>query len=58
LLSMSEETRERIMRRAGAQEIASKALARDELFTLMADGFTKVKAGMTTVAEVMRALTA
>jgi type II secretory ATPase GspE/PulE/Tfp pilus assembly ATPase PilB-like protein len=58
LLRMTDEVREMIMRRANAQEIAGAAMKSGDLATLKQDGFVKVKAGMTTIEEVLRAMSA
>ena len=57
LLSISEHTRERIMHHASATSIAQDAKAARELFTLGEDGLAKVRSGLTTIAEMLRALT-
>ncbi|MBX3375721.1 MAG: type II/IV secretion system protein [Phycisphaeraceae bacterium] len=58
LLTMTDELREMIMRRASAHEIAAAAKRSGDLTTLLEDGFAKVRAGVTTVEEVVRALSA
>ncbi|MEN0020472.1 MAG: GspE/PulE family protein [Planctomycetota bacterium] len=58
LLTLSEPLREMVMERANAPTIARAALERGELRTLRMDGDEKARAGVTTVAEVARALTA
>ena len=55
LLTVSEQTRELIMTRANARQIAKAAHAAGELTLLRETGFDKVRAGITTVSEVMRA---
>ena len=55
LLTIHEQTRELIMSRANARQIAQSALAAGELATLRDAGFAKVLAGQTTLAEVLRA---
>ncbi|MEM7623103.1 MAG: hypothetical protein AAF235_07845, partial [Planctomycetota bacterium] len=57
LLHMAPALREMVMERKAAPAIAQRALADDELVTLRQDGFAKVLDGVTTVAEVSRALT-
>ncbi|MCB9844416.1 MAG: Flp pilus assembly complex ATPase component TadA [Phycisphaeraceae bacterium] len=56
LLLLSDPVREMVMRRANAREIASRALADDDLNLLRHDGYDKVRAGLTTMPEVVRAL--
>lgn len=56
MLTMTDEIREMIMRRANAQEIAAAANQSGDLATLKQDGFAKARAGMTTVEEVLRAI--
>jgi type II secretory ATPase GspE/PulE/Tfp pilus assembly ATPase PilB-like protein len=58
LLEMSDALRELIMQRKNAHEIASRARADGHLATLREDGFAKARAGVTTIAEVLRALSA
>ncbi len=55
LLTIREQTRELIMSRANARQIAQSALAAGELSLLRDGGFAKVLAGQTTLAEVLRA---
>ena len=55
LLTIREQTRELIMSRANARQIAQSALADGELSLLRDGGFAKVLAGQTTLAEVLRA---
>ncbi len=55
LLLISERTREQIMQRANARQIAQTARAAGELSLLQDSGFSKVRAGETTIAEVLRA---
>ena len=57
LLRITDTTRDMIMHRVNAPQIAAAAAKEDALFTLRADGFTKVRAGVTSIEEVMRALT-
>ncbi len=56
MLRLSDATRELIMRRASAPEIAARASADGDLTRLREDGFEKVRAGVTTLDEVTRAL--
>jgi general secretion pathway protein E len=56
LLRMSAETRDMIMQRRNSPDIAQRALADGDLTKLIDDGFTKVRAGQTTLSEVARAL--
>jgi type II secretory ATPase GspE/PulE/Tfp pilus assembly ATPase PilB-like protein len=56
LLRMSVETRDMIMQRRNSPDIAQRALADGDLTKLIEDGFTKVRAGQTTLSEVARAL--
>jgi general secretion pathway protein E/type IV pilus assembly protein PilB len=58
LLSMSDEIREMVMQHVNAPTIVSRALAAGDLLPLKQDGLSKARAGITTVAEVMRALSA
>jgi len=58
LLRMTEHLREMVMERQNASKIAAAALKEGDLITLHQDGFAKARAGVTTVEEVMRALTA
>jgi type II secretory ATPase GspE/PulE/Tfp pilus assembly ATPase PilB-like protein len=58
LLQVSDHTRELIMQRKNAHEIAAAARADGQLSTLRDDGLTKARAGVTTIEEVLRALTA
>jgi type II secretory ATPase GspE/PulE/Tfp pilus assembly ATPase PilB-like protein len=55
LLRISPATREMVMARANARQIAESALAAGDLSLLRTSGFRKVRAGQTTVAEVLRA---
>lgn len=55
LLTLTEQTREMIMTRANAGRIAEAAIATGDLTLLRQAGFDKVKQGMTTFAEVLRA---
>jgi general secretion pathway protein E/type IV pilus assembly protein PilB len=56
LLRLSEATRQLVMERASSPRLASTALGEKRLRTLRQDGFTKVRAGVTTVDEVAGAL--
>ena len=56
LLRMSPPVRDLVMKRASSPEIIQRALADGDLNLLMLDGFAKVRAGITTTAEVRRAL--
>ncbi len=56
LLRVGEETRDRIMERKNATQIAREALQRGELQPLARDGFGKVRQGLTSVTEVLRAV--
>jgi general secretion pathway protein E len=58
LLTMSEHAREQVMKRVNAPTIASDALRDGSLLQLRDDGFRKVRQGLTTIAEVLRAVTA
>jgi general secretion pathway protein E/type IV pilus assembly protein PilB len=57
LLSMSDELRELVMERVNAPRIAAAAIRDGRLTTLKQDGYAKARAGRTTIAEVLRALT-
>jgi general secretion pathway protein E/type IV pilus assembly protein PilB len=56
LLSISDELRELVMERVNAPQIAAAALRAGDLSTLKQDGYTKVRAGQSSITEVMRAL--
>lgn len=56
LLRLTEDTRQLIMDRASAPKIAAQAIAQTKLRTLREDGFTKVRAGLTTVDEIASAV--
>ena len=56
LLCLSAQTRDMIMQRRNGPDIAQQALADGDLSKLIDDGFTKVRAGQTTLSEVARAL--
>jgi type II secretory ATPase GspE/PulE/Tfp pilus assembly ATPase PilB-like protein len=55
LLSLTDRTREMIMERASAPAIAAQALSEHSLRLLSEDGFVKVRAGLTTLSEVVAA---
>lgn len=57
LLRMNPIIREMVMQRINAPQIAAAAIESGDLFTLKQDGYDKARAGVTTIAEVMRALT-
>ncbi len=56
LLRMNPAIREMVMQRVNAPQIAARAIEDGDLFTLKQDGYDKARAGVTTIAEVMRAL--
>lgn len=56
MLRLTDATREMIMRRASAPEIAAQASKDGDLTRLREDGYDKVRAGVTTIDEVTRAL--
>lgn len=56
LLDVTEPVREQIMSRVSAPVIADTALTRGDLMQMRADGFEKARAGVTTLAEVLRAI--
>jgi type II secretory ATPase GspE/PulE/Tfp pilus assembly ATPase PilB-like protein len=56
LLEVSDPLREMIMERKSAHELAARARADGHLSTLRDDGYEKARAGVTTVEEVLRAL--
>ncbi|TVQ60344.1 MAG: GspE/PulE family protein [Phycisphaerales bacterium] len=56
LLRVSDEVREMIMSRKNAPEIAAKAFRDGDLSTLKQDGYAKARAGVTTISEVLRAV--
>ena len=58
LLRLSAHTRDMIMQRRNGPDIAQQALTDGDLTKLIDDGFTKVRAGQTTLSEVARALSA
>ena len=53
LLTMSEETRRMLLNNASASDIRAQALS-EGMVTMKRDGMLKVKAGITSVSEVMR----
>ena len=56
LLRLTESTRHMIMERTAAPGIAAAATREGALSTLLQDGFTKVREGKTTLAEVLSAM--
>jgi general secretion pathway protein E len=56
LLKLTEATRHLVMERTAAPGIAAAATREGALSTLLQDGFTKVREGKTTLAEVMSAM--
>ncbi|MGD9688443.1 MAG: GspE/PulE family protein [Phycisphaerales bacterium] len=56
LLRMSDDLREMVIERAPAPRIAASARQSGLLATLREDGFTKARAGTTTLEEVLRAI--
>ncbi|HRQ72325.1 MAG TPA: GspE/PulE family protein [Phycisphaerales bacterium] len=56
LLRMNPAIREMVMQRVNAPQIAARAVEDGDLLTLKHDGYDKARAGVTTIAEVMRAL--
>lgn len=56
MLSLDDQLREMVMERVNAPRIAAAAIESGELQTLRQDGYTKARAGLTTITEVMRAL--
>jgi general secretion pathway protein E len=58
LLALDDRLREMIMHREPSTVIAADAAARGKLSSLLQDGYTKVRAGATTIAEVLRAVSA
>ncbi|MDX2132586.1 MAG: GspE/PulE family protein [Planctomycetota bacterium] len=58
LLRMSDAVRHLITERSPAPLIVAEATRRDELCTLLADGYDKVRAGVTTLEEVLSAVSA
>jgi type IV pilus assembly protein PilB len=56
MLELSEATRELVMKRASSPEIAARAKADGKLSLLREDGFVKVAAGVTSIGEVLGAV--
>lgn len=56
ILTMSEHTREMVMTRRSAPQIAAAAAEEGNLYTLRADAFEKVRLGVTTLEEASRAI--
>ncbi len=56
LLRISDATRTMVMDRVNSPQIAARALADGDLSTLIQDGYHKVRAGQTTLAEVASAI--
>jgi type II secretory ATPase GspE/PulE/Tfp pilus assembly ATPase PilB-like protein len=56
LLRVTDPTRAMVMERVNAPRIAAQAKADGDLSTLLDDGFTKVRAGLTTLHEVASAI--
>jgi general secretion pathway protein E len=56
LLTLDDDLREMIMQRVSAPRIAAAATRNELLSTLKQDGFAKARAGLTTITEVVRAL--
>jgi general secretion pathway protein E len=54
MLPVDEQVRVRVMERSGASTIKREAIARGTLRTLRMDGLNKVRAGVTTLDEVLR----
>ena len=55
LLTCTEAVRELVMNRASARSIAKCAIDTGDLVTLRSAGFDKIRAGVTTFPEVLRA---
>ena len=55
LLVINERTRELVMSRANARQIAEAATESGDMSLLRDAGFEKIRAGVTTVSEVLRA---
>ncbi len=55
LLVINERTRELVMNRANARQIAQAAIESGDMSQLRDAGFEKIRAGVTTVSEVLRA---
>jgi general secretion pathway protein E/type IV pilus assembly protein PilB len=58
LLPVTDRVRELVMQRVNAPSIAADDGVRSDFFRLRDDGFAKVRAGITTIQDVMRALKA
>ncbi len=58
LFSIGEDIRQMILERTNAQVLAKGALERGDLMRLVEDGYAKVRAGITTLSEVQRAIKA
>ena len=58
ILVITDNTREMIMQRINAPVIAKRAAEDGDLLSLIDDGYAKVRAGVTTIGEVMRAVKA
>ncbi|MCH8271097.1 MAG: type II/IV secretion system protein, partial [Planctomycetes bacterium] len=58
ILVITDNTREMIMQRINAPVIATRAAEDGDLLSLIDDGYAKVRAGVTTIGEVMRAVKA
>ena len=58
ILVITDNTREMIMQRINAPVIAKRAEEDGDLLSLIDDGYAKVRAGVTTIGEVMRAVKA
>lgn len=56
ILRLSEHTREMVMARKSAPQIASAATEEGNLYTLRSDAFAKVRQGITTIEEASRAI--
>ena len=56
ILRMSDHTRELVMARKSAPQIASEAAKEGNLYTLRHDAFEKVRQGVTTIEEASRAI--
>jgi general secretion pathway protein E len=56
LLRVREGTRDLVMRRGSSRQIAEDALGSGDLLPMRDDGYAKILAGVTTIAEVVRSL--
>jgi len=56
IMKLSEATRELVMNRHSAPQIAAAAEAEGNLYSLKADAFMKVRSGLTTIEEASRAI--